>query len=486
MACKRETSLPDPGRRRFVCGSGAATLSAGLAAVLGHTVAKAGDRNTTSRFSGCDVDVVVIGGGFAGVAAARDCRENGYSALVLEARNRLGGRTFTSEFEGQSIELGGTWIHWSQPFVWAEKERYGLDVIETPGAVPDKMLLRMDGKVVELGEADVAAVMDAFRTYTAASRAILPQPYDMHHHWDGVLAADKVSAKAQLQSLDLTALQRNALDALFASIAHNRPDAISYADTLRVPALAGHNDLLLWMDTVGRFKLKQGTAALIRKMVEDGQPEVRLSTPVKRIEDLGDRVRVTTHRGEKIVAAAAVVALPMNVLGDLEFTPALDAGLLEAAKERHTGVGFKIYIRAKGRLGNLFMMADSTHRLNSVLTYHEAEDHTIFGGFGADRATLDSNDEAAVQEALREFLPDVVVESVIGYDWVLDPYSRGTWAAYRPGWLAKYHALFGRDRGRMFFAQGDHGDGWRGFIDGAIGAGIRAAQRIATTLGRAP
>ena len=60
----------------------------------------------------------------------------------------------------------------------AEKERYGLDVIETPGAVPDKMLLRMDGKVVELGEADVAAVMDAFRTYTAASRAILPQPYD--------------------------------------------------------------------------------------------------------------------------------------------------------------------------------------------------------------------------------------------------------------------------------------------------------------------
>ena len=74
-----------------------------------------------------DFDIIVVGGGFAGVTAARDCERNGYKTLLLEARDRLGGRTWTSEFEGEPIELGGTWIYNSQPFVWSEVIRYGLD-----------------------------------------------------------------------------------------------------------------------------------------------------------------------------------------------------------------------------------------------------------------------------------------------------------------------------------------------------------------------
>ena len=77
-------------------------------------------------------DVVIIGGGFAGVTAARDLQKRGLSTIVLEARDRLGGRTFYEERNGFHVELGGTWIHWTQPFVWAEKECYGLEVQETP------------------------------------------------------------------------------------------------------------------------------------------------------------------------------------------------------------------------------------------------------------------------------------------------------------------------------------------------------------------
>lgn len=471
---------PDPGRRRFLGGLGTGALALGAG-----PLAASGAENTArrSRFPGCDVDVLVIGGGFAGVTAARDCRENGYSTLILEARNRLGGRTFTSQFEGHRIELGGAWIHWSQPFVWAEKERYDLPVIETPGFAPERMIMRLDGAATELDQAQMLSVIAAFADYTAAARTVLERPYDLRHNWEQVLAADSLSAREHLDSMDLTALQRTAMDSFLAGIAHNRPEQLSYLDSLRWSALAGYNDLLLWMDAVGRFKFEDGSAALLERILADGTPQVRLQTPVTRIEDLGERVRVTTNRGESLTAAAAVIALPMNVLGDIEFAPALPAGVLAAARERHTGLGFKLYIRVEGQLGKVFMLADSAHRLNNVFTYHEATDHTLLVAFGADPASLDMYDEQAVQDALREFLPEARVQSTFGYDWVLDPYSQGTYASYRPGWVARYYDDFQRDQGRLFFGQGDHGEGWRGFIDGAIGAGARAAQRIKARLG---
>src|SRR5436309_6168184 len=84
-----------------------------------------------------DVDVVVIGGGFAGLTAARDLRDAGVGCLVLEARDRLGGRTWTSTIPGMDVqvELGGTWfLRDGQPNIAREIERYGVAV--TPSFVP--------------------------------------------------------------------------------------------------------------------------------------------------------------------------------------------------------------------------------------------------------------------------------------------------------------------------------------------------------------
>src|SRR5437773_2203219 len=84
-----------------------------------------------------DVDVVVIGGGFAGLTAARDLRDAGVGSVVLEARDRLGGRTWTSTIPGTGVqvELGGTWfLRDEQPHIAAEIERYGVAV--TPSFVP--------------------------------------------------------------------------------------------------------------------------------------------------------------------------------------------------------------------------------------------------------------------------------------------------------------------------------------------------------------
>src|SRR4029079_12487184 len=73
-------------------------------------------------------DVVVIGGGFAGVTTAREVTLGGSSTLLLEARDRLGGRTWTHRWNDTDVELGGGWVHWHQPHVWAEITRSGLGV----------------------------------------------------------------------------------------------------------------------------------------------------------------------------------------------------------------------------------------------------------------------------------------------------------------------------------------------------------------------
>src|ERR671915_1832474 len=73
-------------------------------------------------------DVIVVGGGFAGVTAARELAREGLTVLLLEARDRLGGRTWTDTWNGTPIERGGGWVHWHQPHVWTEITRAGLAV----------------------------------------------------------------------------------------------------------------------------------------------------------------------------------------------------------------------------------------------------------------------------------------------------------------------------------------------------------------------
>ena len=73
---------------------------------------------TTSRTE--HTDVVIIGAGFAGLTAARELRQSGHSVIVVEARDRIGGRAWLDTRLGRPLEIGGTWVHWTQPYVWAE------------------------------------------------------------------------------------------------------------------------------------------------------------------------------------------------------------------------------------------------------------------------------------------------------------------------------------------------------------------------------
>ncbi len=485
-----EVGTPEnSGRRGFIRRTSAGASLAAMG-VMGAASVEAAPKSQqrAAKTKGVDYDVIVLGGGFAGVTAARDSSKNGYRTLLLEARGRLGGRTFSTEFAGHHIELGGTWIHWTQPFVWSEVQRYKLDVVETPNENVEpgsNIVVLVDGKREHLDTPEkLGAVFGAFNKYFSDSEAIWERPYDSAFTRKTILANDNLSTLDAARKMDLTPVQRVALEAYLSGLMHSPIDKGSHVEVNRWWALPGNNMTALH-DSCGRYRIKDGTVALINRMIDDGKPEVRLATPVQRVEDRGDRVVITTADGKRVTAAAVIVALPMNVLPNVEFSPALDARVVEAGRERHAGVGVKLMMRVKGRLAKTRVNAlgPTTHPLPLIATYAVAEDHTILVMFGPDPNRINYASKAAVQQALRDYFPEAEVEEVHFHPWSMDPYSKGTWCNYRPGWFGKYVEHFQKDRGRIFFGQGDHGEGWRGFIDGAIGAGGGAAQRVKARLG---
>ncbi len=478
-------------RRGFMRRAGAST---GAMAVSGVVAATAADAAPTppqrkTRTKGVDYDVIVLGCGFAGITAARDSSKNGYRTLVLEARDRLGGRTFTSQFAGHKVELGGTWIHWTQPFVWGEVQRYGLEVEETPTGQLDEQVATLvalvDGRREVLDKPEqLGPVFKAFGQFFEKAGELWERPFDASFRWKEIAAYDKVNGYDTLQKMALSRVQKVALEAYVAGLTHSPPRDSAFVEVSRWWSLPGGNMAALH-DSCGRYTFKHGTVSLLHKMIEDGRPEIRLSSPVKSVDDRGSHVVVTTAKGERLTAAAVIVGVPMNVLPNIQFSPPLPPQVVEAGREKHAGAGIKLLIKVKGRLaaGRVNAVAPATHPLPLIVTYAVAEDHTVLVMFGPNPKAIDYRDKAQVQKALRDYFPDAVVEEVHHNPWTEDPYAQGTWCNYKPGWFSKYYEHFQKDRGRVFFGQGDHGEGWRGFIDGAIGAGGSAALRVKARLG---
>jgi monoamine oxidase len=469
-------------RRRFVQSAGVGALSAG-ALIRGRPAAgeeaepPAGGSGSTP-----DYDAIVIGAGFAGATAARELSASGLRVLVLEARPRVGGRTFTSEAEGHEVELGGAYVHWMQPHVWAEITRYGLE-IEVPALTEPVHRAWMSGGKLQQGTAEEFAlpVFQASGAYYFDARQVLPLPHDQLVV-PAIEALDQLTVRDRLDGLGLPDDQRDLLDAIFCSSCHCPLEDASLVEMLRWYSLAGWS-VLNEFEVVAGFTLRGGTRKLIEGILGDANAEVTLSMPVKAIRQTDREVVVTTEENETVSARAIVVTVPLNVLSSIEFSPPLSEGKRAVAGEGQAGTGVKLHIKVRGQLGDFTGMAPWPAPLSSLTSKYADAEGTVLTAFGPSGKLLDINDDGAIQGAVRRVLPDAEVEWAMGYDWNVDRFSRGTWCVYRPGQMTKYLRELQRPEGRIFYAGGDNASGCRGFIDGAIESGLRASRQAVRQVG---
>jgi monoamine oxidase len=427
-----------------------------------------------------DCDCLVVGGGIAGLVAARELRHAGRSVTVVEARDRIGGRIWTAETLGFHADRGATFIHWTQPHVWAEFTRYGLDLGQRPPLV--RTVWRVDGERFEGGYTGFASfIAEGMDQIASEAAAVYPRPFAWSEE-RGFDAADGISIGERIRDLEAADAVKEALDG-FWSVNCNRPcEEAAFSHALHWLALTGGN-WRLFNEACARYKVAGGLNELVRRIAEDGHPQIRTGFDVAAIDQDERGVALRRADGEELRAHAAVVALPLNALRRVTFAPALDRPKVELIEEGAPAGGFKAFVKIRERIDSYLCMAPPTQpamfgRLEAGLA-----DGSLLSCYGADKSVLADGFDA-VEECFQEWLPGVHVEQCWWYDWCADELAAETWRIPRPGQTGHYALEAARPHGRVVLAGADFARGWNGFVDGAVESAHRAANHIQEILAR--
>ena len=416
-------------------------------------------------------DVVVVGAGFAGLAAARELSWLGSSVCILEGRNRIGGRTWLDERLGRPLELGGGWVHWRQQVVWAELNRYRLELEASP--TPELLAWIAGGDCRTgtpaefenwLGDAAAEVVGDAV--------SVFPRPFDALTCTAEAIELDELPAADRLRSAD-SADERNVIARSLWSGHLNAPvEAGGLTEILRIAARAD-GDMALLDEVSGGYRIRGGTRSLAEAMAKDTAADVVLGARVTSVEQDSGGVLVSSSSGRHR-ARACIVTVPRNALGGIEFRPQLSP-----PKQRAIGSaasqGLKVWARVDGDWPPFLALAPDRYPLNYAATEYHDGGTTFVVAFGTDAGAIAPDDSRAVQEMLRHWFPAMRVTGSSGHNWVADEFSRETWPTLRPGHLADVPRLAEPD-GVLFLAGSDYASGWAGYIDGAIQSGIATAR----------
>ncbi len=424
---------------------------------------------TQERF---DVDVAVVGAGLAGLVAARELGHAGLTAVVLEARDRIAGRVWVDRGLGHDLEMGGGWVHWTQPHVWAELRRYGIGIVAPPPL--DSVITDFGGRRVrEDADAYHARLFAAMRPLEEAARELFPLPHEPLRRREAVERLDGLDLPRGLEALGVAPADLPLLISHWGSYVSGFASDGALTFALRLIALAG-GSAEVCDEASGTFTIEGGTRALADAIHADVAAPILLETPVERIEQGAGGV--TLSAGSTIVGArAAIVTVPINALRGIDLLPALDGPSADAAAVGQASRGVKAWVRVADRGERYLAVIEDGAPLTHLAVDREDGDSRLLVCFGPDARAFDPR-PAAVQETLRRCVPDAVVEEVVWHDWVMDPYARETWLWLRPGQLTTAYPAFREPFGRVVFAGGDYADGWAGHMDGAIESGLRAAR----------
>lgn len=462
-------------------------------------------------------DVLIVGGGFAGVTCARELRTRGVRSRILEARGKVAGRTFSTQWHGATVEMGGHYVHHSQPFIWAEISRYQKEVVDN-GAGDEQCLCKWeDGSGWCIGSSEdlYDTIASACKKYCVPASAIFrDRPW---HALDDITAEarrlDELTAKQALDDMHLPPEHYVPLLAWWQSIACAPLEDCAYLPLIGVWSSIVRDDFAAMLDSNGRFALKEGTASLHEAILRDADVDaVHLYSEVARVESRPDGVVVTTSDGDMYTAGACVITVPLNILRSLDFKPPLPEVKRRAVAEGQATCGFQNMIKVRPRNGELthfLAMSPTSTGVQWVGSERQTDDGCwILVTYGPCAKDFDIFDKKRVETEVNRIISgvdkhgksgldctSVEVLDILGWDWVGDPYSHQTWTIHKPGWLTKYRdemrmphpapiasAKEDASAERVFFAGDYLAKGWNGFMDGAIESGITTATLIAQRL----
>lgn len=419
-------------------------------------------------------NAIIIGAGISGLAAAYKLKQNGINVTLIEARNRIGGRIFTHNFNEENLtcELGAEWVGMSHTRLIELCNEFGLELqnhqFETD--------LILNGEHKKTGEWDFSS--DWNTKYETLLKAFNDLPEDSQLKKD----FDKLDWWRYLVNNGINETDLELKELL---------DSTDFGETIRqVSAYAGISEYAESSEKNEMdFHIKGGNSQIIFKLAEAvGTENIILKTKAIKVEQKNGKVYVHCDNKVTYESDNVICTTPTYSLLKIDWQPALSMNYQEALNELQYSRIIKSSVLFKER----FWKNESLDMITDTLPhyfFHSTKNQTGTKGILTSYAIGDKayvlskmNQQKKIEEictALKPAFGDVnkYAENLISYYWGSDAFTHGAYAIYNKyQWLA-VRAELNKNHDRVYFA-GEHLADWQGFMEGAINSGEEAADKI--------
>lgn len=471
-------------RRQAIAGGLSAALIAGC--------------SPRSAWSTTETDVIVIGGGMAGVAAALTLEEQGINVQIVEADEQLGGRCFTLRTNEGSFDCGATTIGPTYGSVLYHANKADVPFIAPPSK--DPFSYHINGEMVHPNDWQTSSA----NRLVGAERALLPEQLEFpilmqHNQIKNIHEWNNQSTLAHDVALDQFLKQRGVSDEALRLIdlTSNTMGLDQTSALFQMREFAGiappkdGDEVREVYDAAGGppgfYNVEGGMLTLIEKIATNLKSEPMLSDPIVAIDVEKDRVSVTTKNGRSLVAKGVICTVPFSALKSVAITPALTGpkktAIDKALYTLTTHVFFiptKPYWESDGLPAGL-VTDDVVER---VMANHDANgkvgwlDVWVNGNAAAELDRLEERDMISfVQGRLEKLRPSMkgAIQSVGAYSWGRNPFVQGNKYIMRPGEVATlFESLSEPHMERLRFA-GEHTRNTEAGLEAAAASGMREA-----------
>lgn len=444
-------------------------------------------------------DAVVVGAGLAGLTAAHDLVKKGKSVVVLEARDRVGGRVYNQDLGGgRIVEAGAEFVGPTQNAILGLAAEFGLkrfptfntgqNVFVRKGVVTPFDLVPPDQE----GFADAVAAVGKLDAMAKEIDPARPWAAPNASRWDSETFKTWIDANTHSEG------GRFFLDAAVQGLMSCQSREISTLYMANYVAAAGDEKnpgtvqrLVSVAEGAQESRIVGGTQAIALAVATALGNRIVLGAPVRRISQRAGYVEVVSD-GRTVRGRRVIVAVPLPLAGRIDFDPALPAmrdGLMQrmpnGAEFKISAVYDKPFWRAEGLTGQ--MLADLSP-LNTTFDSSPPDGSIgVLTGFSEGSVAREWASRSAA-DYTRAAIENFVVcfgqkaarpRKTVLMHWNADPWSRGCPVGYGPpGVLREYGRFIREPVGRIHWAGTETATYWVGYMDGAVSSGHRAAREV--------